>query len=305
MAHTRFKYAITEKLMKKSVIFGLLALFSTQVLAAVNIVATTSSMGMLSRTVGAEWVKVIELAPPDRDTHTLQVRPSMLQALRQAQLVVSVGAELEQGWLPPAIEGAANPRILPNTNGYFEAAAQVSLIDIKPNANRSEGDAHPLGNPHIQLDPVRMADVALALAERLAKLDASHAAHYRQNAQQFKADVQAKLPHWQKLAANSANVLLYHKEGNYLLHRFNMPLLGYIEPLAGIPPTASHLLSLVKQYKGKQGVILHTVYQGNAGIAQLAKQLGWKRIALASDPANNSNSQAYFAMIEQWLMATH
>lgn len=291
--------------MKKSVVFALLTLFSTQVLAAVNIVTTTSSMGMLSRTVGAELVKVTELAPPDRDIHTLQVRPSMLQALRNAQLVVSIGAELEQGWLSPAIEGAANPKILPNSQGYFEAAAQVSLIDSKANADRSQGDVHPLGNPHIQLDPVRMADVAVALAERLAKLDPKNASRYRQNAQQFKADVHAKMPQWQKLAANSAGVLLYHKDATYLLARFNIPLLGYIEPLAGIPPSASHLLGLVKQYKGKKGVILHTIYQGHAGIAQLAQQLGWPHIALALEPANNSNQQAYFMLIEQWLNAAN
>jgi zinc/manganese transport system substrate-binding protein len=291
--------------MKKSVVFALLTLFSTQVLAAVNIVTTTSSMGMLSRTVGAELVKVTELAPPDRDIHTLQVRPSMLQALRNAQLVVSIGAELEQGWLSPAIEGAANPKILPNSQGYFEAAAQVSLIDSKANADRSQGDVHPLGNPHIQLDPVRMADVAVALAERLAKLDPKNASRYRQNAQLFKADVYTKMPQWQKLAANSTGVLLYHKDATYLLARFNIPLLGYIEPLAGIPPSASHLLGLVKQYKGKKGVILHTIYQGHAGIAQLAQQLGWPHIALALEPANNSNQQAYFMLIEQWLNAAN
>lgn len=291
--------------MKKSVVFALLTLFSTQVLAAVNIVTTTSSMGMLSRTVGAELVKVTELAPPDRDIHTLQVRPSMLQALRNAQLVVSIGAELEQGWLSPAIEGAANPKILPNSQGYFEAAAQVSLIDSKANADRSQGDVHPLGNPHIQLDPVRMADVAVALAERLAKLDPKNASRYRQNAQLFKADVYTKMPQWQKLAANSAGVLLYHKDATYLLARFNIPLLGYTEPLAGIPPSASHLLGLVKQYKGKKGVILHTIYQGHAGIAQLAQQLGWPHIALALEPANNSNQQAYFMLIEQWLNAAN
>lgn len=229
----------------------------------------------------------------------------MLQALRNAQLVVSIGAELEQGWLSPAIEGAANPKILPNSQGYFEAAAQVSLIDSKLNADRSQGDVHPLGNPHIQLDPVRMADVAVALAERLAKLDPKNASRYRQNAQLFKADVHAKMPQWQKLAANSAGVLLYHKDATYLLARFNIPLLGYTEPLAGIPPSASHLLGLVKQYKGKKGVILHTIYQGHAGIAQLAQQLGWPHIALALEPANNSNQQAYFMLIEQWLNAAN
>ena len=198
--------------MKKTVIFSLLVLFSTQALASINIVATTSSMGMLSRTIGGDLVKVTELAPPDRDVHTLQVRPSMMQALRQAQLVVSIGAELEQGWLPPAIESSSNPKILPNSMGYFEAAAQAPLIDAQANANRSQGDVHPLGNPHVQLDPVKMADIGLALAERLSKLDAANAAKYRQNAQQFKAAVEAKLPQWQKLSAGSTGVILYHKD---------------------------------------------------------------------------------------------
>ena len=164
--------------MNRLILTVVILMWSTLSVAAINVVATTSSMGMLTRTVGGDFVKVTELALPDRDIHTLQVRPSMLQALRQAQLVVAIGAELEQGWLPPAIEGSANAKILPNTLGYFEAAAQVPLIDAKGNANRSEGDVHPLGNPHVQLDPVRMADIAQALAERLAKLDAAHARRY-------------------------------------------------------------------------------------------------------------------------------
>jgi zinc/manganese transport system substrate-binding protein len=289
--------------MKKLLVFALFTLWGTQALAAINIVATTSSMGMLSRTVGGDFVKVTELAPPDRDVHTLQVRPSMMQALRKAQLVVSVGAELEQGWLPSAIEGSSNPKILPNSMGYFEAAAQVSRIEIQANANRSQGDVHSLGNPHVQLDPVKMADIGLALAERLAKLDATNTAKYRHNAQEFKAAVEAKLPQWQKISAGSMGVMLYHKDANYLLNRFNIPLLAYVEPLAGIPPTANHILSLVKQFKGKKGVILHTIYQGHAGISQLAQQLGWNHVALPLEPVSNGNQQAYFAVIDQWLNA--
>lgn len=290
--------------MNRLLLIVVFSLWNTLATAAINVVASTSSMGMLTRTVGGEWVKVTELALPDRDIHTLQVRPSMLQALRQAQLVVSIGAELEQGWLSPAIEGAANAKILPNTLGYFEAAAQVSLIDSKGAADRSEGDVHPLGNPHVQLDPVRMADIALALAERLAKLDPAHSTTFRSNALAFKTTVNNQLPHWQQLAATSQGVMLYHKDASYLLARFNIPLLATVEPLAGIPPTARHLMTLIQQFKGKKGVILHTVYQANAGIAQLATQLGWQHIALPLEPANNSTQQAYFSLIEKWLTAT-
>lgn len=289
--------------MKRTLLTLVLLTLNGLAQAALNVVATTTTMGMLARTVGAEQVRVTELAPPDRDAHTLQVRPSMMQALRQADLVVAVGAELEQGWLPPAVEGSANRRILPGGPGYFEAAMAVSRIDINTNADRSQGDVHPQGNPHIQLDPLRLAEAAAALAVRLGKLDAAHAADFQARAQAFRQAVDARMPGWQKLAANSPGIMLYHKDGNYLLARFNLSALGYIEPLPGIPPSATHILKLVREQRGRKGVILHTVYQGHAGIAQLASQLGWKASALPLDPPAGAGQADYFTLIDQWLNA--
>jgi hypothetical protein len=150
-----------------AVIFSLAA----QAAWALNVVATTASMGMLAREVGGAAVKVDVLAAPDRDPHMLQAKPSMMRALRDADLVVAVGAELEMGWLPAAINGAANPRLLPGRDGYFEAAAQVPLLDAGQAADRAHGDVHPAGNPHVNLDPQRMAQIARALAERMSKLE--------------------------------------------------------------------------------------------------------------------------------------
>lgn len=290
----------------KKILFALALTLSGQIASAdLRIVATTSSMGMLARTVGGSHVKVTELAPPDRDAHTLQVRPSMMQALRQADLVVSIGAELEQGWLPPAIQGAANPKLLPGSPGYFEAAAQVPLMDVKgaAGADRSQGDVHPMGNPHVQMDPVRMSDIAISLANRLSKLDAPNSAGYLAAAIAFKEAVNQRMPRWQQATAGAPGVLLYHHDGNYLLSRFNVASLGYIEPVPGIPPSGNHILKLTQQLRGQKGVILHTVYQGNAGIAQLAAQLGWKEFALPLDPPANAGQDGYFAMIDQWTQA--
>lgn len=119
---------------------------------ALEVVATTASMGMLARTVGGPQVRVTELAPPERDAHQLQARPSMIRALRDAQLLVAVGAELEIGWLPAAIAGAANPAIQPGRSGYFEAAAQVPLLETGQSADRAHGDVHAAGNPHVNLE---------------------------------------------------------------------------------------------------------------------------------------------------------
>lgn len=101
------------------------------------------------------WLDDHDQHEPDRDAHALQARPSML---RDAELVVAVGAELELGWLPAAIAGAADSRIQPGRPGYFEAAAQVPLLDAGQPADRARGNGHPMGNPQVNLDPARMAD---------------------------------------------------------------------------------------------------------------------------------------------------
>lgn len=285
-------------------ILSLLVAAPAWALASVNVVATTSSMGMLARTVGGPQVTVIELAPPDRDVHMLQARPSMMRALRDAQLVVAVGAELEIGWLPAATQGAANGAILPGKPGYFEAAAQVPLLDAGQAADRAQGDVHPAGNPHVNLDPVRMAAIAKALAERLAQLDAAHAAGYRERAQGFAAALEAKLPAWKQNVAGSGGAVLYHKDGAYLLHALGLSLHGTLEPVPGVAPTASHLDALAGKLKGKggrQGVIAHTPYQPPAGAEKLAGLTGWKVAVLPIDPPAGADAAGYFALIDRWV----
>jgi zinc/manganese transport system substrate-binding protein len=260
-------------------------------------------MGMLARTIGGQAVKLTELAPPDRDAHMLQARPSMMRALRDADLVVAVGAELEIGWLPAALAGANNAAILPGRPGHFEAAAQVPLLDAGQAADRGKGDVHAAGNPHVNLDPGRMAVIGRALAERLAQLDPANAAGYRERARAFATAVETRLPAWRQKVAGSGGAVLYHKDGLYLLHALGLPLLGTLEPLPGVAPTAAHLETLATRLKGKKGVIIHTPYQPPAGAEKLARVLGWRVFALPIEPPAGADANAYFALIERWVDA--
>ena len=270
---------------------------------AVNVVATTSSMGMLARTVGGDAVKVTVLSPPDRDAHFMLAKPSMMVALRRADLLVAVGAELEVGWLPAAIQGASNPRILPGQQGYFEGAAQIDLIDVGQSADRSKGDVHPMGNPHYYMDPERMGRVAQALAGRLAALDPANAARFQSNADAFVKAVAERVPGWKQRAAGAPGAVLYHKDTNYLTALLNVPILGYVEPLPGIPPTAAHLQDLVRGLSGKKGVILYNSFQSGDGPAFLARNLGWKTQQLQLEGDLDANGAGYLTHIDQWVTA--
>jgi zinc/manganese transport system substrate-binding protein len=271
--------------------------------AAVDIVATTSSMGMLARTVGGQAVDVTVLAPPDRDAHYLLARPSMMVALRRADLLVAVGGDLEVAWLPAAIRGAGNSRIQPGGQGYFEGAAQVPLLDVGQPADRARGDVHPAGNPHFYMDPQRMAAIAASLAKRLALLDPANQSGYAARAAAFATAVAERVPKWKAAAKGAPGVVLYHRDVNYLSAFLDVPVLGYVEPVPGVPPAASHLRDLVQRLSGSRGVILYSSFQSSDGPEFLARNLGWKPVRMQLEVALDANGAAYLDHIDAWVGA--
>lgn len=269
--------------------------------AALDVVATTSNMGALARLVGDRHVSVTVLVPPDRDAHYLEARPSMMAALRRADLLVAVGAELEAGWLPAALRGAGNRKVMAGAPGYFEGAATVELIETGGAADRGRGDVHPAGNPHFYMDPVRFADAAVALAERLAALDPEHAEAYRANATAFETRIEESVPRWQERLRTAPQVVAYHKDANYLFDRFGVSVAGYIEPLPGIPPSARHLAMLVSDFRDEQGVIVHLPFQPANGPEFLSRELGWRIVRRASNVDLDGDEKAYLALVDGWV----
>ena len=292
-------------MLKRTLLTGLLgaALAVAPAAQAVTIAATTSNMGMLAKHVGGAHVEVTTLAPPDRDAHYLEARPSMMASIRSADLVVSVGAELEEGWLPAAIRGANNPGVRAGRSGYFEAAAQVDLLGGGGQADRSRGDVHPAGNPHVYFDPVRMGEVARALAGRLAQKDPANADTFERNARDFADRADAHVAEWRERVAGAPGVVLYHDDAVYLLDRLGVPTLGRLEPAPGVPPTASHLRSLVRDLEGESGVIIRYPYQRADHVEFLAERLGWESRTLMNGVDVGGDADDYFALIEEWVEA--
>jgi zinc/manganese transport system substrate-binding protein len=269
--------------------------------ADLRVVATIPNMGMLAREIGGDAVSVTVLAPPDRNAHYLEARPTMMVALRRADVVVAAGAELEVGWLPAAVRGANNRRVQPGQPGYFEAARQVELIGVGKTADRALGDVHPAGNPHVYMDPERMAQVGHALAELFGSLRPDRLDYFRSNAERFEAQVAGRMEGWRTRTAGAKGVVAYHADVDYLLHALEVPVLGYVEPLPGIPPTARHLRELVEGLAGRHGVVWTVDFQPAEGGRFIAEELGWRAVHLPSQVAMDGGAEEYFAMIEAWV----
>lgn len=231
-----------------ALIAGLLAsLWSYGAGAALAVFACEPEWGALAKELGGERIGLYVATTAMQDPHRIDARPSLIAQARRAQLVVCTGAELETGWLPLLQTQSANPAIQNGRPGYFEAAAQVDLIDRPGQVDRSLGDVHAAGNPHVHLDPRNIARIAAALGERMAQIDAANAEHYRARTRQFLDRWQLATTKWEALgsALKGMPVVVHHKDTSYLLHWLGMREVAALESKPGMPPTASHLSDLV------------------------------------------------------------
>ena len=215
--------------------------------AALNIFACTPEWGALSKEIGGDKVTVYLATNALQDPHRVEARPSLIARARSADLVVCTGAQLEIGWLPLVLTQAGNPKIQVGQPGYFEASRFVTMLEVPTSVDRSQGDVHPGGNPHIHLDPRNLAKVAVALGERLAQLDAAEAETYRARTRTFLERWQQAIVRWETEGAplKGLSVVGYHKNMSYLYNWLGIREIGSLEPKPGLPPTTAHMSELL------------------------------------------------------------
>jgi zinc/manganese transport system substrate-binding protein len=243
--------------------------------AALSILATVPEWGALAEELGGDKVKVYVATNALQDPHRVEAKPSLIARARSADLVVATGAELEVGWLPLVLQQGSNPKVRPGTPGYFEAAAHVPLLGKPARLDRSEGDIHPAGDPHIQTDPRNIARVAAALAERMAQLDAANAAHYQARLKQFNDKWTAALARWQQQAAplKGAPIVVQHRAFTYLIAWLEMKEVAALEPKPGMEPTTAHLSQVLQALEKQPAkMVLRAAYQGDKPSQWLAQR---------------------------------
>jgi zinc/manganese transport system substrate-binding protein len=230
---------------------ALLALLSGPSLAALNIFACTPEWGALAREIGGDKANIYVATTALQDPHRIEARPSLVARARSADLMVCTGAELEGGWLPLVQSQSGNAAIQGGQRGYFEAASVVSLLERPAKVDRSMGDIHAAGNPHLHLDPRNIAAVAASLGDRMSALDAAEAATYRARTQAFLQRWRAATAEWEKRAAplKGLPIVVYHKNLSYLINWLGMREVGSLEPKPGLPPSTAHLAELLERLK--------------------------------------------------------
>ena len=217
-----------------------------------KVITTLTDLASLTQEVGGDKVEIEALAKGYQDPHFVEPKPSFLLKLRNADVLILVGLDLEIGWLPPLITQSGNGKIQPGGQGYLDASQFAQILEIpQGNVTRAEGDVHPLGNPHYWLDPDNGRRIAKGIAAKLSAMDPPDQAYFQQREQDFEKRLAEADKKWlaQMAPYRNRKVVTYHRSWPNFAKHFNLDVIGYIEPRPGIPPTPSHTIELVNQMK--------------------------------------------------------
>jgi zinc/manganese transport system substrate-binding protein len=248
----------------------LFLLMSITAEAKLTVVTTTADLAALATAVGGNEATVSAVAKGTQDPHEIEAKPSFMVQVRKADLVVAQGLELETAWIIPLIKGSRNPSVNPGSKGFLELGSELDPIEKATGAvSRAEGDVHPGGNPHFQVDPIRMGRAAILVADRMSELDSAHADLFRKNALAYQKHLEEKAKDWQTRLTKTGikDVVTYHKTLSYFFDRFGIKNTFQLEPKPGIPPTASHIMEVIEGMKSRKIrlVLIENFFNSAAG----------------------------------------
>lgn len=243
---------------------------------ALEVFACEPEWAALVTELAGEHADITVATTAFQDPHRLQARPSLIAAIRQADLLVCTGADLEIGWLPLLLRRAGNPGIQPGTSGYFLAANYVRKLEIPTRIDRDQGDIHPQGNPHIHLHPRNVLRIAEKLTERLIEQDPVNESDYAARLQAFLSRWDNAVAAWEIRAETLAGLRLvaHHRSFSYLADWLDLDIVATLEPKPGIPPSGAHLARLLEQLSGRPpAAVIRTPYANEKPSAWLSDRL--------------------------------
>lgn len=279
----------------------LLAFATSFAHADLKIFATVPEWGALAETLGGDRVSVYTATTGLQDPHRIQARPSLIAKARSANLIVATGAELEAGWLPVVQREANNRNVMPGQPGFFEASAYVRMLNVPAAVDRSLGDVHAAGNPHIQTDPRNLLPIARALSTRMEQLDPDNAAYYRSRSEQFQKDWQVNLARWQKEASPLRGVKIWvqHDGYPYMNQWLGLNQVGILEPVPGVDPSSRQLAEILQRQSVLNArMVIASAYMNDAPAKWFSEKASIPEVILPFTIGGNEQAKSLTALYD-------
>jgi zinc/manganese transport system substrate-binding protein len=266
----------------------------------IRVITTIPDFADITKQIGKDLVNVESLTRGVEFMHAVPVKPSFVPKLNSADILIENGLDLEISWLPALLEVANNSRILPGQPGHIDCSSGISVAEAPRTFDRSEGDVHPRGNPHYNLDPLNGKIIARNIADGLSRNYPQHRAVFEKNLTAYLGELDKAITRWQTMAAplKGVKIVTYHQDWTYFANRFGLQIVGTIELKPGIEPTPNHLVNLVQHTKQEKAQVIIYGAQSDRFPRQLASQTGATVVRLQQTSGGSAETDTYIKFID-------
>jgi zinc/manganese transport system substrate-binding protein len=267
---------------------------------SIRVITTTPELADITRQIGKELVDVESLTKGVEFMHAVPVKPSFVPKLNRADVLVVMGLDLEISWLPALLEVANNSKILPGQSGNIDCSNGISVLEAPRTVDRSEGDVHPKGNPHYNLDPLSGKIIARNIFDGLSRNYPQHKTAFERNLNAYLGELDKAIARWQSMAAplKGVKIVTYHVEWSYFASRFGLQQVGMIELKPGIEPTPNHLVALAQKMQQEKTQLIIYGAQSDRFPRQLASQTSATVVRLQSIAGGSAETDTYIKFID-------
>jgi zinc/manganese transport system substrate-binding protein len=290
--------------MKKLIIGCAAALFAaiaTPAYANLNVFACEPEWGALATEIGGDRVSVYTATTGGQDPHVVQARPSLIARARSADIRVCTGAELEIGWINLIVQQSGNARLQAGRPGALDAASVVRLLERPTSVDRSQGDIHAAGNPHVQTDPRNMIPISRAMAQRFAQLDPANAQAYAQRQADFERRWNEALARWAQRAAplRGVPIAVQHRNWIYLQSWLGLREVAALEPQPGVPPSSGYLAQVLQRLQATPvRFVIRAAYEDSRPSEFIAQRANIPAVMLPFTVGGSSQANNLFALYD-------
>jgi ABC-type Zn uptake system ZnuABC Zn-binding protein ZnuA len=280
---------------------AVLALSAPVATAQLRVVTSTTDLHDIAKAIGGDRVSATHISEGYEDPHFVQPKPSFILKLREADIWAYVGLDLEIGWMPLLLNGARNRKINLGAPGDVNVSTVIPVLDANRAVDRSQGDVHPLGNPHYWLDPENGKRIAGLFRDRFSQVDPANASTYRANHDAWVARLDAAAAGWQADVASLKDkpVVAWHTSWRYFAAYTGLRIVGFIEPKPGVPPSAAHLADLIATMKqtGARVIIMEPFYDRRTA-DKVARETGATVLVVPPSVGGTRGVDDYVALMQ-------
>ena len=296
----RFSYKCFTATVIVSVLIGMALTCAS---AAVDVVAATPELADIAKQVGGKRVSVYSVAKPNRDYHRVEPRPSDVSKIARADVVVRIGMDLDL-WMDSLINASGNKKVSRGGKGYVDASEGIKKLEVpKEQITGASGDIHVYGNPHYFYDPDNGKIIARNIRDGLIAVDPEGKEAFRDNYEKFAKEIDRKTEAWEKELSpyKGEKVVTYHQSATYFLRRFGLRCFGTIEAKPGIPPSASHVSSLIRRMKDDnvKAMVIESVYSER--FPDLISRETGAKYQVVPYSVGSMGTKSYIDLIDAWV----